>query len=191
MRSNSVQRCKTIIVCFALALGIFNTTFADPCGMVPPIYIAEGDPGIKRTGLQQTYVFYKNGIETIAIHPAFEGTVEEFGMLIPFPTPPALRKVADDTFDHIRNAIDPPEVVIDLRPTPMFGFGGGGMGGSVASRSEAAPAIELLAKETRVLKEEAVGMYDVAVLQAGSSRALERWMTENGYRYPKGMDAVC
>jgi len=42
----------------------------------------------------------------------------------------------------------------------------------------------------RVLNEEAVGMYQVAVLEAGSAKALARWMTDNGYRYPKGMDAV-
>jgi hypothetical protein len=33
-------------------------------------------------------------------------------------------------------------------------------------------------------------MYQVAVLEAGSSKALARWMKENGYRYPEGMDKV-
>ena len=34
-------------------------------------------------------------------------------------------------------------------------------------------------------------MYEVAVLEAGSARALSRWMEHHGYRYPDGMDATC
>jgi hypothetical protein len=40
----------------------------------------------------------------------------------------------------------------------------------------------------RVVKEEAVGMYEVAVLEAGSAAALKKWVDEHGYQYPKGMD---
>jgi len=42
-----------------------------------------------------------------------------------------------------------------------------------------------------VLREEAVGMYQAVVLEAGSAAALKRWMDDNGYKYPEGMDAVC
>ena len=42
-----------------------------------------------------------------------------------------------------------------------------------------------------VLKEEAVGMYEVAVLEAGSARALKAWMDSHGYRFPNGMEAPC
>ncbi|MGB2501825.1 MAG: hypothetical protein ACPIA2_19185, partial [Mariniblastus sp.] len=87
---------------------------ADPCGMVPPIFIGNESP-ITRIGLQKTYVFHKDGVETFVIRPGFSGKVDNFGMLIPFPNPPELRKVADDTFEQIANAIDPPEVVVDLR----------------------------------------------------------------------------
>jgi hypothetical protein len=45
--------------------------------------------------------------------------------------------------------------------------------------------------EVRVLKQEAVGMYEAAVLEAGSAAALKRWMDDHGYKYPAGMDAVC
>ena len=34
-------------------------------------------------------------------------------------------------------------------------------------------------------------MYEVAVLEAGSARALKRWLDEHGYKYPKGMDEPC
>ena len=42
-----------------------------------------------------------------------------------------------------------------------------------------------------MLREEAVGMYEVAVLAAGSAKALNRWMDDQGFKYPNGMDAAC
>lgn len=157
--------------------------FSDPCGMVPPIYTGPGTP-ITRTGLQQTYVFFDDGIESFVIRPGFEGKVDNFGMLIPFPSAPALRKVPDNVFEQIAAAVDPPEVVIDLFPRMMMEAmaapaGGGGGGGMNVRRDRVA-----------VLKQEAVGMYEVAVLEAGSAAALKRWMDKNKYQYPKGMDKV-
>ncbi|MEO1993753.1 MAG: DUF2330 domain-containing protein, partial [Planctomycetaceae bacterium] len=155
---------------------------ADPCGMVPPIVIGH-EVAITRTGNQKTYVFFKDGVETVVIRPGFVGSVEEFGMLIPFPAVPALRKVADNVFPHIAAAVDPPEVVVDLRlrfgavadaaPAPP-GAGGGGLA--------------LRRSGVRVIKQEAVGMYEVAVLEAGSAEALQKWMQAHHYRYPEGMD---
>ncbi len=160
----------------------------DPCGMVPPIYTGEGSP-ITRQGLQKTYVFYKDGVETFVIRPGFKGKVDEFGMLIPFPTPPAIRKVPDHVFDHISNAIDPPEVVIDLRPRPMAARGGGG----IRRMRQSDDSLKLAEKKdvVRVIRQEAVGMYEVAVLEAGSAKALKKWMEEHKYVYPKGMDDAC
>jgi hypothetical protein len=154
--------------------------------MVPPIYLGDGVP-ITRVGLQQTYVFYKDGVETFVIRPGFEGKIEEFGMLIPFPEPPALRKVPEEVFTHIDQAIDPPEVIVDLHPPPPpapAGPGGGGGGGVPVD-------FALGVNEVRVLRQEAVGMYEVAVLEAGSAAALKRWMDDHGFKYPQGMDAVC
>jgi hypothetical protein len=49
----------------------------------------------------------------------------------------------------------------------------------------------VLAGEVKVLKEEAVGMYQIAVLEAKNPRALSIWMEAHGYIYPKGMDEPC
>ncbi len=163
--------------------------WADPCGMVPPVYIQQPD-AITRIGDQMTFVFYKDGIETFVIRPGFRGKVEEFGMLIPFPTPPAVRKMPDDIFPHIQAAIDPPEVVVDLRPRLEFMIKKMRAGRGVL-HSEAAPGLALRRDQVRVIREEAVGMYEVAVLEAGSAAALKRWMTQHQYRYPDGMDKVC
>ena len=115
MKNRKRVLCLAGLLVLALGVPGPERIFADPCGMVPPIYTGPGVP-IVRTGLQQTYVFYKDGVETFVIKPGFEGRVEDFRMLIPFPTPPELRKVPDIIFEHIDNAIDPPEVVLNLNP---------------------------------------------------------------------------
>src|SRR5947208_968757 len=132
--------------------------FADPCGMVPPIYVTD-KTSLVRVGDEQTYVFYKDGIETFVIRPGFSGKVEDFGMLISFPTPPALRKVSEDIFPQIAKAIDPPEVVVDLRWRFAPGAGAG-VGGPVAKNGSVAQSLMLRDDEVRVLRQEAVGMYE-------------------------------
>ncbi|MFQ5733515.1 MAG: DUF2330 domain-containing protein, partial [Planctomycetaceae bacterium] len=174
-------------VVVALLCGV-QFAAADPCGMVPPVYVGPGTP-IARTGDQNTYVFYKGGVETFVIHPGFKGKVEQFGMLIPFPKVPELRKVPDNIFPHVRAAIDPPEVVVYARrfalPRAAAAPGKGGR------RFRKNRGLEVEEKQVRVVKQEAVGMYEVAVLEAGSAKALKKWMDDHGYKYPKGMDKAC
>ncbi len=175
------------VIGLALSLLLFAPSAeADPCGMVPPIFVGNVSP-ISRIGLQKTYVFYKDGIETFVIRPGFQGNVDNFGMLIPFPNPPALRKVPDNIFEQIANAIDPPEVVVDLRAEIVEGFGFAEM--AVPADRQMVFAADA-ADKVVVIKQEAVGMYEVAVLQAGSAKALKRWMDQNGFQYPDGMDTV-
>jgi len=157
---------------------------ADPCGMVPPIYVGLGSP-ITRIGLQKTYVFHKDGVETFVIRPGFTGNVDNFGMLIPFPTPPELRKVPDNVFEQITHAIDPPEVVVDLRWRRRAGLA------MPMSAMKKEAAMDIAEEDgVQVLKEEAVGMYEVAVLAAGSAESLKKWMDKKGYQYPNGMNKV-
>ena len=171
-------------------LGLIAATSAqaDPCGMVPPIYTGDGQP-ITRIGEQKTYVFYKDGIETFVIRPGFSGKVDEFGMLIPFPAPPAVRKVPDHIFPHVAAAIDPPEVVIDMRWALARKSKQSFSRSNVLANRNQGQGLKY--DEVRVVRQEAVGMYEVAVLEAGSPAALKKWMDQHGYKYPDGMDSAC
>ena len=117
------MRHTTIIsTVVAMGLGLMGLwpsgqALADPCGMVPPIYVTD-NTSLVRVGDEQTYVFFKDGLETFVIRPGFSGKVEDFGMLISFPTPPALRKVSEDIFPQIAKAIDPPEVARSAAAVP-------------------------------------------------------------------------
>ena len=107
-----MKRLFATFLTFLATLTPGSVAFADPCGMVPPIYLGTEVP-ITRIGLQQTYVFHRDGVQTIAIRPGFTGDVQQFGMLVPLPAVPALRKIDDRTFEHLRAAVDPPEVFDD------------------------------------------------------------------------------
>jgi hypothetical protein len=175
----------------ALILSLSGLATADPCGMVPPIGVGNSVP-LQRDGIQRTYVMHSRGIETMVLRPGFTGDVEHFGMLIPFPSPPAIRKIDDNTFAHIEAAIDPPKLLVNIYdPYVMYDDMDMSMSFRMASEAPEAEVEEALAyNQVKVLSEEAVGMYQVAVLAAGSPRALSAWMEDNGYRYPKGMDDV-
>src|SRR5438132_8018526 len=121
MRHAILVAVTAILANSALGPGFMIRVLADPCGMVPPIYVTD-NASLVRVGDEQTYVFFKDGLETFVIRPGFSGKVEDFGMLISFPTPPALRKVSEDIFPQISKAIDPPEVVVDLRWSGKDGF---------------------------------------------------------------------
>ena len=181
---------KTLMTAAFLAFS--TAAHADPCGMVPPIHVDAGGAGdIERTGLQQTYGFYKDGIETLVIRPGFVGNVEEFGMLVPFPSPPALRKIDDKTFEHLAAAVDPPEVQVHLyddTPRPEVMRMSRSAGAPSAAMEDSSAPMKLKKDEVRVINEEAVGMYEVAVLEAGSPKALKRWMEDHAFRYPDGME---
>lgn len=191
-----MRRLLFLATVLSLGAATFSTCWADPCGMVPPVLVDanETDSAIKRVGAQMTYLFYSNGVATMVLRPGFEGKVDEFGMLIPFPTPPELRKVSDDIFSHLAAAADPPEVTVDITPIRRgFGFGGlggGGFGGGggVGGGGGGGLGFQLKEDEVRVVREEAVGSYEVAVLEAGSAKALETWMADHSYKYPQGMD---
>ena len=170
----------------SLILALAGVAVSDPCGMVPPIGVSTGPGVLQRDGAQRTYVMHSNGVETLALRPGFSGNVHEFGMLIPFPSVPEIRKIDDATFAHIEGAIEPPKMtvnVMEYMPEPS-------RRSAPRASSVAKEEAPLAYNQVAVLKEEAIGMYQVAVLQAGSPKALSRWMEENEYQYPVGMDAV-
>ncbi len=177
---------KKLLMILVLAAALGTPAWSDPCGMVPPVSLDGDEQVIERVGDQKTYVFRKGDLQTVVIHPGFEGNVDEFGMLIPFPTVPALRKMPDNVFEQLTLAVEPPTIDYWVhKPMPAG-----------AVRSAPSQSLELRREskaddQVVVLKEEAVGMYEVAVLEAGSAAALKRWMTDHNYRFPDGMESAC
>ncbi|MHC5021376.1 MAG: hypothetical protein ACYTGX_14970, partial [Planctomycetota bacterium] len=120
MRSTALARLLPLTAALA---ALAAPALADPCGLVPP----KGLTGpvadsLTRKGVQYTYVFFQNGVQDVVLRPAFEGKVSEFGMLIPFQSPPAIRKVSDEIFGQLEAAVKPPVITHNLNP-PRFPTG--------------------------------------------------------------------
>ena len=130
MKRNHFSLALSLLALLALEGGP-PKAWADPCGMVPPLQLVGGPDRsvLRRDGPQMTYVFYANGVETIALRPGFTGNASEFGMLIPFPSPPAVRKAPDDIFDQLAAAVDPPPVFRSVWQGQFLHGGGFGADG--------------------------------------------------------------
>ena len=113
-------------------------------------------------------------------------------MLIPFPSPPELYKINDETFTQLERALSPPSIdvyqydneAMGLVDGSSLGASGGGLRGFIGNKGAPSPS------ESIRVREEALGMYQVAVIEAGSAKALKRWMREHQYKFPEGMEEV-
>ncbi len=161
---------------FAVSLAVLAAeVLADPVGLVS----APAAP-VTRVGPQRSYVFYKDGLETLVLQPGFEGKGDEVGMLIPFPSPPSIRTEPDEIFAHLAAAIEPPEVIVNLRPAAR-----------PAQPPPTDPDAALGRHQVNVIAREAVGLYDVVTLAPSSAKALTRWLDSHGFKYPPGMAEIC
>jgi len=170
---------------FAVTCMLAGRTSADPCGMVPPVQV-NADTPIKRVGAQKTYLFYRDGIESFVVRPGFSGKADNFGMLIPFPNVPSIRKVPNNIFPQLAAAVDPPEIRVQLRQFRALAA----TSDSAQENVSRGKKKELKYNQVRVRKKQAVGMYQTVVLEAGSAEALKNWMDEHDYRYPNKMDTA-
>ena len=186
-----MKTLSTLIVTMLLLM-FSSQGLAGPCMFVMPRVTVEKQPAVlERTDNRKTYIFYKNGIESIVIRPSFKGNVEEFGVLIPLPSVPSVRKVPEEIFSHLCAAIDPPEVSVNLDGSLGKGRSPGGLSAADSTNSPKNEGMQLGYNEVRVVKEEALGMYELAVLEAGSSLALKKWMEERKFVFPDGAESVC
>jgi hypothetical protein len=122
----------------------------------------------------------------------YQGPPTEFGWLLPVPLDVDYGLSADQVFTALdsmystrfilRTEVDPG---CQQNRTPSGGFAvsgaaGGGDGG-VSDESE---------PDVAVLSREAVGPYDLALLQPATIQDLRRWLDDNGYQIPETADAT-
>lgn len=158
----------------ALLVLVAASVAAEPCFMASPVTEPRPgvvDPVLVRRGVQRTYVFHLGRVEDIVVQPSLAGGAEHFGMILPFPEAPVIRKVEGTFFDDLDRLLAPD------RPGPAIDH-------LEMEAPEAGP------DGVRVLREEVVGIYKAATLEAGSAAALIDWLDGNGYNHPPAMDAI-
>lgn len=118
---------------------------------------------------QQAVVWFENNLETLIVTARVLTNAADFGWLIPTPTRPIVDKASYEIFTALNELTQPPLVATYEERIPLFNMG---------FESKAPPPV-------RVLEEKTIGIYQVVVLEANDAQALESWLMENGYPYPR------
>ncbi|HUS36228.1 MAG TPA: DUF2330 domain-containing protein, partial [Verrucomicrobiae bacterium] len=158
MRSTNWMR--TVLLVAGVQL-LFASAFADGC------FVFRWD---KKTDIneptQKAVILHHAGREDLLLQVKFEGSVDEFGWLIPVPSLPTVERGSMDAF-------------YELSQLTQEAFGGGGaMMGGLANDGEST--------RVKVIEIKTVGAYRISILSAHDAAGLENWLKENGYSIPGG-----
>lgn len=159
------------VACASLCLSALNEVRARADGVFLPeeaAFRARREKAMIYEPEQKAAIFYRNGVEDLIISPRFSGPAARFAWIIPAPSRPTAAKL-DGALFH--------ELAALTYPRRM----GKGTYGGDAKRAGT--------EGVTVLERKQVGAYDVAVLQAGDSRALMGWLTQNGFAMTPAAEA--
>jgi len=157
-------------------------------------YVAKADTQLFNEASK--VVLVRDGERTVlTMANDFKGDPREFAIVIPVPTviqKDQIRVSNRALFDHI-DAYSAPRLVDVLDPDPCSRFttidgvfaagAGGGRGGGGG-------AIQARALGVTIEAQYSVGEYDILILSAEQSTGLQTWLTQNGYRIPRGATAI-
>jgi hypothetical protein len=182
---------RVVLFSFALVTAIWScreiTAF---CGF----YVAKADTQLFNEASK--VVLVRDGERTVlTMANDFKGDPREFAIVIPVPTviqKDQIRVSNRGLFDHI-DAYSAPRLVDVVDPNPCLRFTtadaiaapgvGGGRGGGGGAQRARALGVTIEAQYS-------VGEYDILILSAEQSTGLQTWLTQNGYRIPRGATAI-
>jgi hypothetical protein len=140
-------------------------------------------------------VMMRQGTRTVlSMRNDYQGPAEDFAMVVPVPQAiqrENVRTLRQDVFDKIDTLAAPRLVEYWEHPGECYdphalsgvgygsAFGMGGLGLRGTGRGGGGSAVRITAQFQ-------VGEYDVVVLDASESAALEQWLVDNGYNIPTG-----
>lgn len=118
---------------------------------------------------QKGAIFYESDTktETLVISMAFQGDATDFAWVIPTPNKPEVEKGSQKLFTELE----------ELTGVDDYKYESGISLGLTAD----AP----MDTAVTVIEEKTVDYYDIAVLASTDSKALSKWLNDNGYQYPK------
>jgi hypothetical protein len=183
------KRTVAALAAATAALGVGVATDARAfCGF----YVSGADARLTNNATQ--VVLMREGLRTVlSMQNTYQGPPQDFAMVVPVPV--VLKKenvktLAKEVFDRVDQLTAPRLVEYweqDPCPQPMRGRAVE----ESAMMALPAPAPAGAAPKAAAVKIEAqfsVGEYDVVVLSATDSSALDTWLHQNGYKIPAGAE---
>lgn len=182
---------KLILFLCVLLLSASSWAF---CGF----YVAKAD--LQLFNKTSQVILVRNGEQTtVTMSSDFQGDVTDFAMVVPVPVvigESDIKVVERSMFDRI-DAYSTPRLVSYNDPSPCnvpykrykksrmasYSYSSEKSLESISSVNTTNYKVTIEAKYT-------VGEYDILILSAEESGGLERWLTDNGYKIPKGAKEV-
>jgi len=106
----------------------------------------------------------KDKKEILVLEPAFHGSAQEFGMVLPVPNKPTLEEADEEIFQFLERYTNPRVV---------------GIGGMLLS----AEGDESTSSGVTIIETKDVGDFSTVTLTANDSSSLIDWLNDNGYTY--------
>jgi hypothetical protein len=156
-------------------------------------YVGKADTKLFNTASEVVIARHDNKT-VITMANDFKGDVKEFAMVVPVPTVLEKDQIHIGEAAVLKHLADysAPRLVeyFDSNPCQLQYPESRAM--DLMAKSAAAPAKRERDKALGVIVEAqyTVGEYDILILSAGESQGLETWLTENGYKIPRGAAAV-
>src|SRR5437016_11703522 len=181
---------RNLIVAFILFCLLASIPLANAfCGF----YVAKADTSLFNKASQVVLARHEDKA-VLTMANDYQGSPKEFAIVIPVPT--FLEKdqihIGDKAqIDHL-DAYSAPRLVEYFDPDPCAllerealtrRFGIAAPVGRLTDNSASALGVKIEAEYT-------IGEYDILILSAEESSGLEAWLTQNGYRVPRGAASV-
>ena len=140
---------------------VASPVFADGMIMPPPDYWVYQSE-------QKAVVYFQNDVETLVLSIKFQGDAKDFAWIIPVPAKPSVEKAREDLFENLEEL------------TSSFLSRSGIKKQLYTGLSEEENPTAVTVWETKK-----IDIYETSVLSSTSSRALQKWLENNHYAYPK------
>lgn len=119
-------------------------------------------------GDQRVFIYHRRGMQHLVLQNSFEGQASDFGMILPLPAPPEIKKVDRKFFAQL----------IQLTNLPQAG--------KLAARESAGAAdTQATPPQVVVINRQVVGVFEAVTLGATDADALTKWLDDNRYTYDK------
>jgi MYXO-CTERM domain-containing protein len=157
-------------------------------------YVSGADAKLTNNATQ--VVLMRDGTRTVlSMQNNYQGPPQDFAMVVPVPVvlqKENVKTLSREVFDHVDKLTAPRLVEYweqDPCPKPVRmyadGFGGGP---GVMRKGAAPPPMASAAPMVKIEAQFSVGEYDVVVLSATDSTALDTWLRQNNYKIPAGAE---
>jgi hypothetical protein len=181
---------KTKLIILAAAIITLPILYSF-CGF----YVSKAD-GTLKNKTSQVILVRDGNKNVITMYNDFKGDVKDFAMVIPVPVvlqKSDIKVIENGIFQKL-NEYSKPRLVEYFDENPCQPRVMEDKVYSLAYGNKALREVSMLRKDTNLgVKVEAtytVGEYDILILSAKESSGLRTWLTDNGYKIPKGAEEV-